>query len=222
MIRVPEKELMCSNEQAASYANANFSESNNIFINNTFQHVKIDNYTKLLDVGCGDGEIPIRISKETDCEITAIDGSQAMLNEFKKKIMKNNVRNIFLYKKLIDHNLFLGKSFDVIICNSVLHHVSDSSLFWNTIFRLTRKNGVICLMDLLRPKSNKEMDNVLLKYGGKDPILLDDFKNSLKAAYTVNEVSQQLDGYNNISFNIKSVSDRHFFVNIEMRDDTVY
>jgi ubiquinone/menaquinone biosynthesis C-methylase UbiE len=193
VIRVPEKELMCSNEQAASYANANFSESNNLFINNTFQHVKIDNYTKLLDVGCGDGEIPIRISKETDCEITAIDGSQAMLNEFKKKIDKNNVRNIFLHKKLIDQNLFLDKSFDVIICNSVLHHVSDLSLFWNTIFRLTRKNGIICLMDLERPKSNKEMDDILLKYGGKDPILLDDFKNSLKAAYTINEVSQQLD-----------------------------
>jgi len=222
VIRVPEKELMCSNEQAASYANANFSESNNLFINNTFQHVKIDNYTKLLDVGCGDGEIPIRISKETDCEITAIDGSQAMLNEFKKKIDKNNVRNIFLHKKLIDQNLFIDKSFDVIICNSVLHHVSDLSLFWNTIFRLTRKNGIICLMDLERPKSNKEMDDILLKYGGKDPILLDDFKNSLKAAYTINEVSQQLDGYNNISFNIKAISDRHFFVNIEMTDDTVY
>ena len=213
---------MFSNEQAASYANANFSESNNLFINNTFQHVKIDNYTKLLDVGCGDGEIPIRISKETDCEITAIDGSQAMLNEFKKKIDKNNVRNIFLHKKLIDQNLFIDKSFDVIICNSVLHHVSDLSLFWNTIFRLTRKNGIICLMDLERPKSNKEMDDILLKYGGKDPILLDDFKNSLKAAYTINEVSQQLDGYNNISFNIKPVSDRHFFVNIVMTDDTVY
>ena len=213
---------MCSNEQAASYANANFSESNNIFINTTFQHVKIDNYTKLLDVGCGDGEIPIRISKETDCEITAIDGSQAMLNEFKKKIDKNNVRNIFLHKKLIDQNLFIDKSFDVIICNSVLHHVSDLSLFWNTIFRLTRKNGIICLMDLERPKSNKELDDILLKYGGKDPILLDDFKNSLKAAYTINEVSQQLDGYNNISFNIKAISDRHFFVNIEMTDDTVY
>ena len=222
MIRVPEKELMCSNEQAASYANANFSESNNIFINTTFQHVKIDNYTQLLDVGCGDGEIPIRISKETDCEITAIDGSQAMLNQFKKKIKKNNIRNIFLHKKLIDHNLFLGKSFDVIISNSVLHHVSDLSLFWNTIFRLTRKNGIICLMDLERPKSNKELDDILLKYGGKDPILLDDFKNSLKAAYTINEVSQQLDGYNNISFNIKPVSDRHFFVNIVMTDDTVY
>jgi ubiquinone/menaquinone biosynthesis C-methylase UbiE len=222
VIRVPEKELMCSNEQAASYANANFSESNNIFINNTFQHVKIDNYTKLLDVGCGDGEIPIRISKETDCEITAVDGSQAMLNEFRKKIKKNNVRNIFLHKKLIDNNLFLGKSFDVIICNSVLHHVSDLFLFWNTIFRLSRKSGTICLMDLERPKSNKEMDDILLKYGGKDPILLDDFKNSLKASYTINEVSQQLDGYNNISFNIKPISDRHFFVNIEMTDDTVY
>jgi hypothetical protein len=77
-------------------------------------------------------------------------------------------------------------------------------------------------MDLERPKSNKEMDDILLKYGGKDPILLDDFKNSLKAAYTINEVSQQLDGYNNISFNIKPISDRHFFVNIVMTDDTVY
>jgi hypothetical protein len=77
-------------------------------------------------------------------------------------------------------------------------------------------------MDLERPKSNKEMDDILLKYGGKDPILLDDFKNSLKAAYTINEVSQQLDSYSNISFNIKAISDRHFFVNIEMTDDTVY
>jgi hypothetical protein len=77
-------------------------------------------------------------------------------------------------------------------------------------------------MDLIRPKSTKELETLLSRYGGNDPILSSDFKNSLKAAYTINEVTEQLLSYDNISFNIKSVSDRHFFANIEMTDDTLY
>lgn len=222
MIRIPEKELMTCEEQAHSYANADFFQSNSIFVNTLSQNININNSTELLDVGCGDGEIPIRIYKETQCSITAIDGSQAMLDQFIMKMKKNKIKNISTYRKLIDHNLFPEKSFNIVICNSVLHHVSDIELFWSTLFRLTKKKGTICLMDLIRPKSTKELETLLSRYGGNDPILLSDFKNSLKAAYTINEVTEQLLSYDNISFNIKSVSDRHFFANIEMTDDALY
>jgi ubiquinone/menaquinone biosynthesis C-methylase UbiE len=222
VIRIPETELMINENQALSYANADFTESNNIFINTTFKYVEINPNSQLLDVGCGDGEIPLTIFKKSQCHMTAIDGSQAMLDQFMIKMKKNNIKNISLHKNLIDHTLFPGKTFNIILCNSVLHHISDITLFWKTLFRLTKKKGVICLMDLIRPNSDKELMALLSKYGGNDHVLLEDFKNSLKAAYTINEVTEQLNYYKNISFNIKPVSDRHFFVNIETSDDNIY
>ena len=72
-------------------------------------------------------------------------------------------------------------------------------------------------MDLARPESNVHLESTLSKYGGSDPILLRDFENSLRAAYTIDEVKSQLSGFSQVKFNIKSVSDRHFFATIIMR-----
>ena len=85
MRRAPEPELMESEAQAVSYAQADFSESNQIFISNLLQQASINNKTKILDVGCGDGEIPIILAKKTQCQITAIDGSNNMLKQFTLK-----------------------------------------------------------------------------------------------------------------------------------------
>jgi hypothetical protein len=72
-------------------------------------------------------------------------------------------------------------------------------------------------MDLVRPKTNLELKEKLIEYGGSDPILLKDFENSLRASYTIDEVTSQLKTFNEITFSIKSVSDRHFFVTINKR-----
>ena len=213
---------MESNEQALSYATADFSLANNIFLSNFFESASINNQTKILDVGCGDGEIPIKIYQKMKCQLTAIDGSENMLKQFILKKEKNNINTIKTYKKLINQKLFPERFFDIIINNSVLHHISDVPLFWKTLIRLIASNGKIYLMDLVRPKTNLELKSKLIKYGGTDPILLKDFENSLRAAYTVNEVKEQLTAFKEISFDIKSVSDRHFFVTIEMKDDNLY
>ena len=72
-------------------------------------------------------------------------------------------------------------------------------------------------MDLVRPESNAQLGSILSKYGGSDPILLKDFENSLRAAYTIDEVRSQLSDFSQVTFSIKSVSDRHFFATIIMR-----
>tara|TARA_B100001063_G_scaffold77076_1_gene71579 strand:- start:1545 stop:2198 length:654 start_codon:yes stop_codon:yes gene_type:complete len=215
--RIPELELMDRDDQAASYAQADFSASNNIFINNLFEQTSINSKTKILDVGCGDGEIPIMLFEKTKCQLTAIDGSENMLNQFIMKKEKYNIKGIQIYKKLINGNLFPSTVFDIVITNSVLHHISDVFMFWKNLIRLIGPTGKIIVMDLVRPKTNLELQKKLEKYGGSDPILLSDFENSLKAAYTIDEVTAQLKTFNEITFTIKTVSDRHFFATINKR-----
>jgi len=215
--RTPEPELMERQAQAVSYAQADFSESNQIFISNLLQQTTINSKTKILDVGCGDGEIPLMLVKKTRCQITAIDGSENMLKQFILKKEKQNIDNIKIYKKLINNELFPENVFDLVINNSVLHHISDVYLFWRTLIRLIEPQGKIFLMDLVRPESDEQLQNTLSKYGGLDPTLLKDFENSLRAAYTIDEVKSQLNDFREITFNIKSVSDRHFFASIIKR-----
>tara|TARA_B100000900_G_scaffold74911_1_gene59788 strand:+ start:2680 stop:3357 length:678 start_codon:yes stop_codon:yes gene_type:complete len=220
--RIPELELMENIEQARAYSCADFSESNNIFVNNLFRVSKINDKTKILDIGCGDGEIPIQILKRKNCDITAVDGSEAMLDEFYKKVNNNKITNIKIMNSLIDDELLLDSKFDIVMCNSLVHHINDIKSFWRNLIRLTDNNGVILCMDLQRPDDECSLINLLQTYGGNNLTLKKDFENSLRAAYTIDEIKSQLNEINKISFTIKPVSDRHFFVSIRLKDDTIF
>ena len=204
-------------EQAYAYANADFSDSNGLFLEKLFEFCSITDETKILDVGCGDGEIPIEIHKKTKSKITVLDGSSAMLDEFSKKMSVNNVDDIKIIQRRYEDTHLSEKSFDILISNSVLHHVKSPKKFWEKSFNLVRQQGQIVLMDLFRPSSEHELLTILDKYGGNNPVLLNDFENSLRAAYTPYEVEGQLSSFPSISSSVKAISDRHFFVTIEIK-----
>ena len=217
MKRVPEPDLMEQKEQAYAYANADFSDSNGLFLEKLFEFCSITDETKILDVGCGDGEIPIKIYKKTKSKITVLDGSSVMLDELSKKISANNIDDIKVIQRRYEDTHLKEKSFDILISNSVLHHVKSPKKFWEKSFNLVRQQGQIVLMDLFRPSSEHELLTILDKYGGNNPVLLNDFENSLRAAYTPYEVECQLSSFPSISSSVKAISDRHFFVTIEIK-----
>ena len=217
MKRVPEPDLMEQKEQAYAYANADFSNSNELFLEKLFEFCSITDETKILDVGCGDGEIPIKIYKKTKSKITVLDGSSAMLDELSKKMSVNNVDDIKIIQRRYEDTHLSEKSFDILISNSVLHHVKSPKKFWEKSFNLVRQQGQIVLMDLFRPSNEHELLTILDKYGGNNPVLLNDFENSLRAAYTPYEVEVQLSSFLSISSSVKAISDRHFFVTIEIK-----
>ena len=217
MKRVPEPDLMEQKEQAYAYANADFSDSNGLFLEKLFEFCSITDETKILDVGCGDGEIPIKIYKKTKSKITVLDGSSAMLDELSKKMSANNIDDIKIIQRRYEDTHLSEKSFDILISNSVLHHVKSPKQFWEKSFSLVRKQGYIVLMDLFRPSNEHELLTILEKYGGSNPVLLNDFENSLRAAYTPYEVEVQLSSFLSISSSVKAISDRHFFVTIEIK-----
>ena len=204
-------------EQAYAYANADFSNSNELFLEKLFEFCSITDETEILDVGCGDGEIPIEIYKKTKSKITVLDGSSAMLDEFSKKMRVNNIDDIKIIQRRYEDTHLSEKSFDILISNSVLHHVKSPKKFWEKSFNLVRQQGQIVLMDLFRPSSEHELSTILDKYGGNNSVLLNDFENSLRAAYTPYEVEVQLSSFLSISSSVKAISDRHFFVTIEIK-----
>ena len=135
-------------EQAHAYANADFSNSNELFLEKLFKFCSITDETKILDVGCGDGEIPIEIYRKTKSKITVLDGSSAMLDEFSKKMSANDIDDIKIIQRRYEDTRFVEKSFDILISNSVLHHVKSPKQFWKKSFNLVRQHGNIIIIDL--------------------------------------------------------------------------
>lgn len=206
---------MDTKEQARSYASADFAGANKLFLETLQKRIKVTAQTKLLDIGCGDGEILIQIHNMLQCNITALDGSKCMLDELKQKLKIHNINDVVVVNEKLETNSLLNKSFDLIISNSVLHHVKSPSLFWENVIDLTKPGGFIAVMDLFRPETESSLIKTLKTYGGNDPVLLKDFENSLRAAYTIDEVHEQLLKSRAITYHVKPISDRHFFVTID-------
>lgn len=206
---------MDTKEQARSYASADFAGANKLFLETLQKRIKVTAQTKLLDIGCGDGEILIQIHNMLQCNITALDGSKCMLDELKQKLKIHNINDVVVVNEKLETNSLLNKSFDLIISNSVLHHVKSPSLFWENVINLTKPGGFIAVMDLFRPETESSLIKTLKTYGGNDPVLLKDFENSLRAAYTIDEVHEQLLKSRAITYHVKPISDRHFFVTID-------
>ena len=68
-------------------------------------------------------------------------------------------------------------------------------------------------MDLLRPASPKKAKEIVEQYSGNEhPVLKEDFYNSLLAAFTLDEIKEQLKKANLTNLNAEVISDRHWLV----------
>ena len=213
--RIPEKEIMDDKEQAEAYSNADFSEPHNLFVDLVSKLVEPQKHRKVLDIGIGDGDIAIRLIKKfPTMRVTGFDGSLAMLDCAKKNIQESGFSDRISYRHdLIENNPFDKVKFDLVISNSVLHHVKNPDLFWILIKNRINENGKFFIMDLLRPKTIGEAQRLVYKYTANETEQLKkDFYNSLLASYTPNEIQTQLRKNNFIESNVKQITDRHFVV----------
>jgi hypothetical protein len=84
---------------------------------------------------------------------------------------------------------------------------------WRAIRACAAPGSAVLVMDLIRPQSRIEAENIVEKYAGEEPELLrNDFLNSLLAAYRSAEIMAQLVSANMELLQIEIVSDRHFIV----------
>ena len=203
MKRTPEPELMQIPSQVRAYADADFSKSDSMVVKSLEKYLKkvgrtLNKNDLIFDMACGPGNIAERIAKNWPfVNVVGIDGSKEMLNEAEKKLSDNLTKN--LSYELIDINsIALGEihfpfKADVLVSNSALHHFHDPYSFWGALKKFGKTKCIHIHRDLIRPTSLEKAFEIKEKYLSNSPeILKKDFYASLKASFTVEEVSQQL------------------------------
>ena len=214
MKRIPEPELMLNEEQVQAYAAGDFSGPHNRFVQ-LFSDLfpEIEGY--VLDLGCGAADVSLRFARAYPrCIVHGLDGSPAMLKLGKRAIDKGHLDDRV---KLLCHCLPVKElplsKYDAVISNSLLHHLKDPQILWQTVEQVANLGAPIFVMDLMRPQSEDQARKLIQTYAAyESDILKEDFYNSLVAAYRLNEIRAQLQQAEMNSLKVRLVSDRHFIV----------
>jgi len=213
MERIPEPELMDDLEQARAYAEADFDEPNTAFVE-LFAERCTDwpGSGAILDLGCGPGDIVLRLAERfPDCIVHGIDGSAAML-EFAERARAGHPA---ADRVQFVHGLLPGASlprprYDAVASNSLLHHLHQPRVLWQSIRELAAPGAPVLVMDLMRPQSPERAQELVDRYADGEPeVLRTDFYNSLLAAFEPDEVRAQLESAGLAGFRVEPVSDRH-------------
>lgn len=217
MKRIPEpEELMDDPAQAQAYAEADFSEPNNLFLE-LFAALLGGPFDGLaLDLGCGPGDIPLDLAqRHPAARIHAVDGAPAMLSLAQQKLAdRPELAGRVAWR--CDHlpcDTLPAAAYSAVLSNSLLHHLADPLDLWRTVARCAAPGAAVLVMDLARPHSAVAVDALVEAHALDAPeVLRRDFRNSLFAAYTPVEVADQLAAAGLPPLEVRMVSDRHLAV----------
>ena len=214
MDRVLEPELMVDPEQVRIYSRADFEEENQGFVDRFMSSYDDVNDGIVLDLGCGPGDIPIRLARgNASVRIVGIDASQPMITIAEEAVEKAGFTDRISFQCQRFQDINLPDPVDAIISNSLLHHVPNAYQFWYAIKTLAKPRAPVLVMDLIRPDSVDEAQAIVDQYAAEEPEQLrKDFFNSLLAAFTEDEVAAQLAELNLSRLLIDVPDDRHWIV----------
>ncbi|WP_347239027.1 class I SAM-dependent methyltransferase [Cyanobacterium stanieri] len=211
MDRTLEPEVMDNEEEAMEYDAMDFKEVNRDFAL-LVSEITPQN-SLILDLGTGTARIPIIFSQmRPDCQIRAIDLAPSML-----KIAQKNIdlarKNSQIKLELADSKKlnYEDNSFDVVMSNSLVHHIPNPFDLFQEIDRVVKPEGKVIIRDLLRPTSSQEVIDIVaqanLDYSPRQKQL---FQDSLHASLTIEEVKTIIHKLQWQKVNIYQSSNRHW------------
>ena len=154
-VRIPEPEVIDRKEEIAAYISST-TQSYLERIDQTFVEQALSLGIlegNALDVGTGSGQIPIDLAtKAPGLYLIGVDLSSSMIARAKKSAEQAGLANK-IYFQLGDAKClpFGDHSFDMVLCNSLLHHTADPLETLNELSRVCMPQGAILLRDLRRP-----------------------------------------------------------------------
>jgi len=214
MDRILEPELMDDPKQAEVYARADFAEENQGFVERFKEYFPGFSQERVLDLGCGPADIPIRFAKlYPACHIIGVDASAPMIQLGGQAVKQAGLTDRITLRCERYEEVAGARIVDAAISNSLLHHLPNPLQFWQKLRQLVKLGAPVLVMDLLRPNSPEAAQAIVDQYAANEPdILRRDFYNSLLAAFTEDEIGSQLARMNLTRLSIDIPDDRHWVV----------
>jgi ubiquinone/menaquinone biosynthesis C-methylase UbiE len=199
MKRICEPELMEDPAQARAYAAADFSRTDGAMVEGLLARHGPHLGRRILDLGCGPGNITLRLADLCpEAAVVGVDGSAAMLALAESRRQQRARRGAspsslaFVQECLPCPSLPDG-SFSALVSNSLLHHLHDPGVLWQTVARLGAPGAVVAVQDLRRPGEESECQRLVRQHGAAlHPLVRADYLHSLRAAFSPEEVEDQL------------------------------
>jgi ubiquinone/menaquinone biosynthesis C-methylase UbiE len=190
--RVLEPEVMDSLEEAIEYDAMDFIKVNTVFAEEA-SILGPKEQGLVLDAGTGSGRIPILLCQmRPQWEVIAIDLAQSMLQIASQHIQQAGLQQQIRLELVDTKNLpYQDEQFDMVVSNSLVHHLPDPLPFFSEIKRVLKPNGGIFIRDLFRPVDETTI-NALVNTIGREYNIHQKklFRDSLHAALTLDEVNQ--------------------------------
>jgi ubiquinone/menaquinone biosynthesis C-methylase UbiE len=168
MDRVLEPELMDDEAQSRAYAKADFSASNQRFVDGLAQHFR-SYLHRVVDLGCGPGDVDVRLaSAAPEAIITAVDGSAPMVALARDAVEACGLAaRITVVEGILPALPLDAHAFDAVLSKDLLHHLPDPSALWHEVARLGRSGAVVYVMDLIRPDTPDAARDIVETVAGR-------------------------------------------------------
>ena len=211
MERTPEPEVMDIEERAQAYADADFFDVNEAFVDRLAGLAEFSRPALVADLGTGPADIALQVASRAPAwRVIGVDMSLPMLRIGQARRRESSISNASLLLTDAKTSAFPSDCFDVVYSNSLLHHVAKAVDLWREIRRIAKPGARVFVRDLFRPHDAATAYRIVEQYAQfEDALLREDFYISLLAAYTAEEIRMQLEEAELAHLSIRIVSDRH-------------
>lgn len=207
LVRVPEPEVMDDTGEAQAYSSASaeayLSKIDDSFVEHAIGLIgSAPGYA--VDIGCGPGQILRKLSARLpEWKFFGVDRSLAMIRLAAEaggthdrhsagESADSTIRRVQFVLGDANALPFRDASFDLVLCNSVLHHMRDPSRLLAEIGRIAKPNAAILLRDLRRPSRIGYSFHVRWYGRHYDGLMYKLYCDSVLAAYTQQELAAML------------------------------
>lgn len=117
----------------------------------------------VLDLGCGSGQLSLPISLEAK-SVVAVDISPKMIDLLREKTVAANISNVDVKVASIQKLSFEPQSFDLVVSNYALHHLSDDQkkIAVQSAFDWLKPGGRIVFGDMMFGRGGTKQDREII------------------------------------------------------------
>jgi ubiquinone/menaquinone biosynthesis C-methylase UbiE len=196
--RIPEPEVMGEADAVEAYASAATQDYLDAVDDTLVEQVLCFGPLKgwLLDLGTGPGCIPIKIAQRSpELRVVGLDRSWPMIQGARRAAAREKLdgRAFFMLADAARLS-FRSAFFDVVISNSLLHHLPQPVVVFNEMARVAKPEGLVLLRDLRRPSRLAFPFHIRWHGRHYSGMMGKLYRDSVRAAYTAQELAGLLRG----------------------------